>query len=120
MLDRPAAQRGRTRIADRVLESIAVRAASEVHGVAHTSGLLGGVLGSGLPSAAVTTAADHVSCRVSVAVRWGDSITATAGSVRRAVAATVADLTGFVVEAVDVEVAAVVQDSSAGRTRNVA
>lgn len=120
MLDRPAAERGRTRIADRVLETIALRAASEVYGVAHTPGLLGGVLSSGLPSAAVTTAGDHVRCRLSVAARWGDSVTSTAESVRRAVAVKVADLTGYVVEAVDVQVAAVVQDSAADRTRRVA
>lgn len=120
MLDRPAAERGRTRIADRVLESIALRAASEVHAVAHTPGMLGGMLSSGLPSAAVTTAADHVRCRLSVAVRWGNPVTATAESVRRAVAVKVADLTGLVVEAVDVQVEAVVHDSPAGRTRRVA
>lgn len=120
MLHRPAAERGRTGIADRVLEATATRAASEVHGVAHTPGRLGGVLGSGLPAATVTTAADHVRCRLSVAVRWGYSVASTAESVRRAVAVTVADVTGYVVDAVDVHVAAVVGDRPADRTRRMA
>lgn len=104
-----AAERGRTRIADRVVEKIAARAVAEVDnatGVARQ--LLGVRLGSPGPGSAARVDAEVdggvVTVRAAMAVRWPAPVRAVTRQVRTHVTERVESLTGLRVEQVDIDV----------------
>jgi uncharacterized alkaline shock family protein YloU len=104
-----AAGRGRTRIADRVVEKVASQAVAEVDnatGVARR--VLGVNLGSAGPDSQARVDAEIdgsvVTIRVSMAVRWPASVRTVTRQVRTHVTGRVRDLTGLHVAYVDVTV----------------
>ena len=101
--------RGRTRIADRVVEKIAARAVAEIDRAAGVPGRVLGVrLGSTGPDTRARVDADVdgrvVTVRVSMAVRWPASVRAVTRQVRAHVAERLQALTGLRVEQVDIDV----------------
>ena len=111
-----AAERGRTRIADRVVEKIAARAVAEVDnatGVARQA--LGVRLGSAGPDRAARVDAEVdggvVTVRTSMAVRWSASVRTVTRQVRAHVTDRVQSLTGLRVEQVDIDVTSLVANS---------
>lgn len=118
-----AAERGRTRIADRVVEKIAARAVAEVDnatGVARQA--LGVRLGSAGPDRAARVDAEVdggvVTVRTSMAVRWSASVRTVTRQVRAHVTDRVQSLTGLRVEQVDIDVTSLVANSG-GEDRRV-
>lgn len=111
-----AADRGRTRIADRVVEKIAARAVAEVDnatGVARR--VLGVRLGSAGPDSKVRVDADVdggvVSVHASMAVRWPAPVRTVTRQVRSNVTDRVQSLTGLRVEQVDIDVTTLLTES---------
>lgn len=103
------ADRGRTRIADRVVEKIAARAVAEVDqatGVPRQ--VLGVRLGTTGPDTRARVDADIdggvVTVRVSMAVRWPAPVRAVTRQVRGHVTERLQTLTGLRVEQVDIDV----------------
>lgn len=112
----PGAERGRTRIADKVVDRVAVAATAEVDQVLDaTGGWTSRLTGRGLPSADAVVAGRTCKISVDVAVPWTASLPAVAAQVRDHVGTRVADLTGFTVTRVDVTVADVVHAAPATR-----
>ena len=108
------AERGRTRIADRVVEKVAARAVAEVDnatGVART--VLGVRLGTAGDDASARVDADVdggvVLVRVTMAVRWPAPVRAVTRRVRAHVTERVAELTGLQVAEVDIDVSTLVR-----------
>lgn len=104
------AQRGRTRIADRVVEKIAARAVAEVDnatGVARK--VLGVRLGSAGPDSSANVSADVdggvVAVKAVMSVRWPAPVRTVTRQVRTNVTDRVQNLTGLRVQYVDIEVA---------------
>lgn len=104
------AQRGRTRIADRVVEKIAARAVAEVDnatGVARS--VLGVRLGSAGPDSTANVSADVdggvVAVKAVMSVRWPAPVRTVTRQVRTNVTDRVQNLTGLHVQYVDIEVA---------------
>lgn len=113
---RDAAQRGRTRIADRVVEKIAARAVAEVDAATGAARqVLGVSLGSTGPDTRARVDADVdggvVIVRASMAVRWPASVRAVTRQVRANVTDRVQTLTGLSVEYVDIEVPDLLTDT---------
>jgi uncharacterized alkaline shock family protein YloU len=105
----PVEGRGRTTIADKVLERIACRIALDVPGVVrHHSGPDLGPLGSDLPSASAESAGDRIRLGLQVAVDWDAPAHEVAARVREEVRRRLGDATGKAVDRVDVIVAALV------------
>jgi uncharacterized alkaline shock family protein YloU len=112
--------RGRTTVSERVVEKIAARAVDEVEAAAGTPrALLGMRLGSPRPGtrahvdASVYDGVVHV--RVSMSVRWPESVRSVAAAVRARVAEQVETLTGMRVAAVDIEVPTLLTAEESGR-----
>lgn len=96
--------RGSLTIADRVVDTIAGRAALGVAGVVATGSGLEKMIGRRLPKVTSTTRGAQTRIGVDVAVLWPRSAPETAGQVRTAVSRAVTDLAGLRVQAVDVTV----------------
>lgn len=102
--------RGRTTIADKVLERLARRVALEVPGVVRHSSGGPGPLGSTLPTSSVERGGDRARVTLSLAVAWATPAQAVAAEVRDAVRRHLADQTGTAIDRVDVTVAALVPE----------
>lgn len=102
----PPRERGHLEIRPRVVDRVGRRAATEVDGVVRgTSGRLGR---QDLPSVSSRVDGSRVQLDIDVAVAWGRPAAVVAAAVRDQVAARVQQLTGLVVDAVDVTVDSVV------------
>jgi uncharacterized alkaline shock family protein YloU len=116
---REPGQRGSLVVKDKVIDRIAVVAATAVPGVQrHTSGL-DRVTGRGLPRTDVTVAGGHVRARIDIAVTWPQSLPTVAAAVRDAVTERLTTLVGFTVDAVDVAITAVVPAEQPHQGRSV-
>ena len=118
-----ARRRGRTTIADKVVERLATRAALDVPGVLrHSAGpeVLSAVTTS-WPQATADAAGERVSLKVSIALDWDASARDVAAAVRERVQQRLVEQTGKSVDRVDVTVAALVPSRrrDAGRDRRV-
>lgn len=113
----PPAERGHLEIRPRVVERVGRRAAREVPGVVPTS--VGRLRGRSLPDVGSRVERHHVHLEVDLAVGWGWSLATVCTAVQQAVTDRVEQLTGMVVDAVDVTVEAVVvpADSPTRRVR---
>lgn len=110
------AERGRTRIADRVVEKIAAQAVAEVDnatGVARS--VLGVRLGSAGASSTANVSADVdggvVAVKAVMSVRWPAPVQTVTRQVRTNVVERIQDLTGLRVQYVDIEIIALPTDS---------
>ncbi|GGP83394.1 Asp23/Gls24 family envelope stress response protein [Streptomyces melanogenes] len=92
----PPAERGATRIADRVVAKIAAQAAREVVGAPHEGGAA--------PHAAVTVHQDVARVRVSLELDYPSDLGAQCGAVRRRVAERLRALAGMEVPEVAVQI----------------
>lgn len=108
----PPAERGRTIIADRVVDRVAVAATSEVDQVLAPRGGWTRLVGRSLPSAHAVVAGKICKIEVDVAVPWSAPLPRVAAQVRDHVADRVHALTGLAVSRVDVTVADVVHSAS--------
>lgn len=112
----PPADRGRTTIADRVVERVAAAASAEVDAVLDThGGWTRSLLGRGLPRAEAVVAGSTSRIAVEVACPWTAPLPAVTAEVRAHVARRVTELTGVVVARVDVSVTDVVHDATPAR-----
>lgn len=109
-------QRGRTVVADKVVESIAVLAASEVEAVVPTHTGWADVR-RGLPRASAVVRRGESRIAVEVATTWPLPVSRVAQQVRGHVQERVGTLTGMSVAAVDVTVAGMVQPPAQERVR---
>lgn len=100
-------ERGRLTVRDRAVEHIAVTAALGTAGVVRHRRGLDKLTGRDLPRAEVVVAGNHARATVEVAVVWGQSLSAAGTDVREKVTEALTDLSGFVVDRVDVVVVAV-------------
>lgn len=106
------AERGETRISDRVVDRIVTAAADEI---GRTAGTFRRILGipmghSDRPEAHADVNGDVVTARVSLAVRYPSPVREVAAEVREHVMKRVSELTGLRVAEVDVEVVSLVPD----------
>lgn len=106
-----AGERGRTTIADRVVEKIAARAVDEVELAAGAPPTLLGLRLTEAkpghrPRVEATVHDGVVSVRVSMSVRWPESVRTVAAAVRGRVAERLHTLTGLRVATVDIDVPA--------------
>lgn len=106
------AERGETRIGNRVVERIVSAAADEIGKTAGTSRrILGITLGqSDRPDAQAEVNGDVVTATVSLAVHYPSPVRHVAAEVRRHVMERVEELTGLRVAEVDIKVASLVPD----------
>ncbi|SEB63921.1 Uncharacterized conserved protein YloU, alkaline shock protein (Asp23) family [Nocardioides exalbidus] len=104
----PAAERGRTVIADKVVERVASIATSEIEAVIDTRTGWTKLIRKGLPHAEAVVAGGTSKITVEVAATWPTPLDRVAAQVREHVTRQVADLTGVTVTRVDVTVADVV------------
>ncbi len=104
----PPAERGRTTIADKVVDRVAIAATAEVDQVLTAHGGWGRLVGRGLPSAHAVVAGGTCKVTVDVGVPWTAPLPTVAAQVRDHVAERVHTLTGLAVTRVDVTVADVV------------
>jgi len=100
--------RGRLDIADRVVERIAMYAASAVPNVVQVGSTLERVVGRQYPKASADVAGGRSRIGVDVAVAWPASLAEVLLAVRDSVRTRVHDLAGLEVDAVDVTAAKVV------------
>lgn len=117
------ASRGRTTIADKVLELLATRAALDIPGVLrHSAGpeLLSAVTAS-WPQATADSAGERVNVTLSLALDWDASARDVAARVRDHVRQRLVEQTAKSVDRVDITVAALVpsKKQDAGRERTV-
>lgn len=110
-------QRGRTVIKDKVLETIAARAARDVEGVAADGSDLTQLIGRALPRADAQVAGTRARVQVTIAVAWPQPVGQVAAHVRDTVRAALSEMTGLDVDAVDVQVAKVLHLSPTIRRR---
>lgn len=103
---------GRTTIAPRVVERLAVAAAREVEETVSARDGLSGLVRGRLPRADAVVAGDTARIEVQVAATWPSPLPALAASVRDHVTHQVSTLADLDVTAVDVTVAAVVSQQS--------
>lgn len=96
------AVRGGLVIADRVVSSIARLAALEVPGTVTVNKVAGGLASRALPRARARVAASRAHLTVEVAVAWPYSLVEVTSEVSRTVGRRVGELTGLVVDGVDV------------------
>ncbi|QNE18283.1 Asp23/Gls24 family envelope stress response protein [Kribbella qitaiheensis] len=100
---REPGERGRLDISSRAVERIAEAAALQVDPVTRQSA----TFGRGVPKAHAVLAGNRVRLRVEIAVVWGRPLAEIAAEVRTRVADIVADLTALGVDAVGVDIVAV-------------
>ncbi|MDG4663102.1 Asp23/Gls24 family envelope stress response protein [Mycobacterium sp. 236(2023)] len=118
LADDPAT-RGRLTIREKAVERVAFAAALEVDGVVRESHGIGKLAGRELPRSDIVMSGDHVRASVDIAVLWGSSLSETASEVRRRVGHGLADLSGLIVDAVDVRVRSVVAPDAGHRMREL-
>ena len=111
----PPEERGRTVIADRVVERIASAAAAEVEAVTDSRGGFGRLVLGKLPSAEAVVAGKTSRISVEVGAVWPTPLSVLAGRVRDHVGERVHTLAGVEVTAVDVTVADVVHSTDSAR-----
>lgn len=111
----PAEERGRTTIADKVVERIASIAANEVEAVIDTRTGWTRIVRGRLPRAEAVVAGGTSRITVEVAATWPTPLNSVAGRVRDHVSERVTTLTGVDVTAVDVSIADVVHLETAER-----
>ncbi len=111
----PAEERGRTTIADKVVERIASIAANEVEAVIDTRTGWTRLVRGRLPRAEAVVAGGTSRITVEVAATWPTPLNSVAGRVRDHVSERVTTLTGVDVTAVDVSIADVVHLETADR-----
>ena len=111
----PAAERGRTSIADRVVTRVASIAAAEIESVIDTRSGWTKLVRKGLPHAEAVVAGGTTRITVQVAATWPTPLSQVAAQVRDHVTERVAHLTGTQVSRVDVTVADVVHVETAAR-----
>lgn len=111
----PAEDRGRTTIADKVVERIASIAAGEVEAVTDPRQGWIRVVRGGLPRAEAVVAGDTSRISVEVAATWPTPLSGVAARVRDHVSERVHTLAGVTVTAVDVSIADVVHVETAHR-----
>jgi uncharacterized alkaline shock family protein YloU len=109
--------RGRLVVHERAVQSVALAAALGVEGVHRLRRGPRVLGGTELPRADVAVRGEHVHATVEVAAGWGRSLTHTAEAVALRVRDALGSLSGFVVDGVDVHVAAVVPPDEHGRLR---
>ena len=108
--------RGSLRIEQRVFERIAAVAATEVRGVGvEDSNQASRLLGRGMPRASAELAGSHVHLDTTVPLRWPSPAPEVAAAVRDHVGSRVADLTGHVVDRVDVSLGDTVRSGGSVR-----
>lgn len=114
----PTTDRGRTRIADRVVARVAERAALETDGVsAVRTGRPRGLGGSAGPRVAASIDGDLVVLRIALAVRYPAPLRAVTRDVRERVRRRITELTGCTARQIDIEIAAVVRPEEERRSR---
>lgn len=111
----PAEDRGRTVIADRVVQRIAAAAAAEIETVVDSRGGLGRLVRGRLPSAEAVVAGTTSRISVEVGATWPTPLPVLAARVRDHVSERVHTLAGVEVTAVDVTVADVVHSAAPSR-----
>ncbi|MFB1296283.1 Asp23/Gls24 family envelope stress response protein [Mycobacterium sp. pW049] len=109
--------RGSLTIREKAVETVAFASALEVDGVVRSSRGIGKLALRELPRVDVVVAGDHVRASVEVAVAWGEPLPATAAEVRRRVGRGLSELSGLVVDGVDVHVRSVVAPEPGDRQR---
>lgn len=114
------AVRGRTVIADAVVEHIAARAAADVAGATSSGSGLDKVVGRAYPQAHARVAGGRVRLHLEIAVAWPHPLADVCGQVRDTVTARVNELTGLIVDTADVTAAKVVHAAPVAPTRRVA
>lgn len=114
--NRPAADRGRLVIADRVVERIAAKAAVDVPGVVPVGSGLAGLVGARLPKADARIGGQRVRVKVQIAAQWPTPLPTLTRQVRDAVTGQITRLVGYTVDSVDVEAADVVTPRPQTRT----
>ncbi len=106
-------------VKDKVVDRIAVLAATATPGVQRYASGLDRVTGRELPRTDVTVAGGHVRARVDIAVTWPQSLPTVTAAVRDTVTEQLTALLGLTVDAVDVAVATVVAAGSTTTDRRV-
>lgn len=110
--------RGRTVIADRVVERIATRAASEPGPVTGPGGGLPGLRGSAArPRVTASVRGRVATVRVALGVTYPAPVRAITRRVREQVRARVREMTGIDVRQVDIAVARLPEEQERGRVR---
>lgn len=105
----PPEERGRTTVADRVVERVASISAHEVEAVIDTRAGWTKLVRRGLPRASAVVAGGRTRIEVEVAATWTSPLPQVAAQVRDHVSEQVQKMTGIDVAAVDVTVADVVR-----------
>ncbi|OAN33794.1 Asp23/Gls24 family envelope stress response protein [Mycolicibacterium iranicum] len=100
--------RGSLTIRDKAVQAVACATALEVDGVIRSSHGIGKLALRELPRVDVVVAGDHVRASLEVAVAWGRPLSETTAEVRRRVGLGLSELSGLVVDGVDVHVRSVV------------
>lgn len=100
--------RGSLTIRDKAVQAVACATALEVDGVIRSSHGIGKLALRELPRVDVVVAGDHVRASLEVAVAWGRPLSETTAEVRRRVGLGLSELSGLVVDGVDVHVRFVV------------
>lgn len=113
----PPAERGHLEIRARVVDRVGHRAATSVSGVVR--GSVGRIARHDLPEVSSRVDGAHVRLDVDLAVAWGTPLAQVTAAVQRAVAARVHELTGLVVDSVDVTVEQVVLPDEQAAARRV-
>ena len=106
-------------IKDKVIDRIAIAAATTIPGVQRRSSGLDRVTGRGLPRTDVTVAGGHIRARVDIAVTWPQPLTTVAAAVRDTVTERLTTLLGFTVDAVDVAITTVMAAEEPRQGRRV-
>ena len=109
----PAAERGRTTIADKVVQRVASIATAEIEAVVDTRKGWTKLIRKGLPHAEAVVAGGTSRITVEVAATWPSPLAQVAAQVREHVSRQVVEITGVAVSRVDVTVADVVHLDSA-------
>lgn len=111
----PAAERGRTTIADRVVGRVASIAAAEAESVVDSRRGWTGLVRHSLPHAEAVVAGGTARIDVEVAASWPTPLAALSAQVRDTVRTRVVELTGMTVGRVDVTIADVVHVDAPAR-----
>lgn len=114
---RDPGDRGSLTVHDRVAERIAARAALDTVGVRRHSSGLDKLTGHALPKTDVSIAGGRVRVTVEVAVPWAHQLSTVSAAVRDNVTSALTHLAGLHVDGVDVAVAAITHDVTAGGRR---
>lgn len=115
----PAATRGHLSIADRVVSGVARLAAQEVPGTVTVPRAMGGLAARGLPRATARVASARVHLTVDIAVAWPSPLGAVTAAAAELVAGRVEELTGLVVDGIDVTAETMIYPDELGTPRRV-